>query len=283
MSRDFSINLNKPTMKYLKFWHWSLLPLLGGIAACVPFQTEDISLPAAPQASFTTSFVPGDSNRVVVTDNSNGGFVRLWDFGNGKYSQAISDTAYYPFAGTFTISLSVSDKGGMSQDAKTVVITRDAEVPCDSTVFYLAGGCNASDSARWIWSQAAGAVRVGPTPLSGEWFTATAGSLQAEQYDDSWVFAFNGSRFQYYNNGQSVDPGQGYIPVPLTPRTDVTWSLSPGTGFNGADQIILPTGTFIGVMDSGPIYDIVEVTPSKLVLLSPLAAGGGFFTLTLIR
>ncbi|MDX1906248.1 MAG: hypothetical protein SF053_04380 [Bacteroidia bacterium] len=270
-------------MKHSLFLTRILMAALLMAAGCAPFQTEEISLPAAPQATFTWTFAPGDSNRVIVNDASAGSFVRLWDFGNGKFSDAATDTAYYPFAGVFKISLSVSGQGGMSQQEETITIVRDAEVVCDSTLFYLAGGCGTTDSAAWVFAQVAGTIKVGPTPLSAEWFSSSAGSLQAEQYDDSWVFAFNGSRFQYYNNGLTVDPGQGYIPVPLTPATNVTWTLSPGTGFNGADQIILPSGSFIGVMDSGPIYDIVEVSPSILVLLSPLAAGGGYFTLTFIR
>lgn len=263
--------------------HNLIVLLVAAIAACTPFKTDEISLPNAPGAGFTMAFVTGDSNRVVVNDNSNGGFVRLWDFGNGKFSQKASDTAYYPFAGTYKISLSISDKGGMSRDEKTVVITKDAEIACDSVIYYLAGGCGTTDSAKWVFTPAAGAIQVGPVPTSGEWFTSTANSLQPEQYDDSYVFQFNGFRFQYYNNGLTVDPAQGYTPVPFTPRTDVTWTLSPGTGYNGSDQIILPSGVFIGVMDSGPVYDIIEASATKLVLLSPLAAGGGFFTLTFIR
>lgn len=254
------------------------------MAACKPTEADTVSIGNPPSAKLAMNFVQGDSNRVVVTDNSQGAFTRLWDFGNGINSKEATDTAYFPNAGTYTIKLFVSGKGGMSVDSQRVVIAKSDQNLCnDSTIIKLTGGCNATAGKGWTFTVAANAIKVGPTPGSSEWYTSPANGLQVDQYDDTFRFFYKDNHFLYENNGKTVFPDQGYQALPYTPPTDATWQLSRGTGLNGRDQIILPTGSFMGVKDAGIVYDIVELTPTKLVVTVPFLAGGGYFELTFVK
>ena len=90
------------------------------------------------------------------------------------------------------------------------------------------------------------------------------------------------------NNGKTIDPWNGYAALPFTPPTDLFWFISKGTGDAGADQIVLPVGTFLGTMDSGPKYDIFSLTTDKMVLRSPIRKQDntptqGFFEFTFVK
>lgn len=266
------------------FKYISALCALALIAACSPVEDADISLPALPgPPTLSVAFLPGDSNRVVVQDLSSGFFDRNWEFTGGvpQQSKRTVDTVFYPKAGDYTITLYASAEGGggTSQNSVTVKIPKNAGGSCDPLVALLTGDCGAEGKC-WTLTHAAGAVRVGPTPGSSEWYTSPANGLQAAQYDDKFCFYFPGLSFVYDNNGQSVDPFNGYAVVNYTPPTGMTWFLSKGGGAGGADRIVLPQGAFMGVWDSGPLYDIVSITESKLVVRSQIVNNSGWFDLT---
>ncbi len=256
-------------------------------SACAPYEDEDINLPPTPAApTFSVEALASEPNRVVVKDLSSGFFSRVWDFPGGlpaKSTRAV-DTVFYAKKGDYTITLYAAAEGGggTSQSNKTVTITEDAIAPCDTQIGLLTGDCEPGGKC-WTFSTAAGAVRVGPQPGSSEWYTSPVNGLQAAQYDDSFCFYFDGARFIYDNKGQTVDPWNGYVAVPYTPPTNYTWIYSKGTGVNGADQIILPDGAFMGVWDSGPVYDIASLAADKLVLRSPIINVNGWFELTFVR
>jgi len=254
------------------------------VAACKPSETDDIDIGSAPSASFSMRFVEGDSNRVVVTDESQGAFARVWDFGNATTSKKASDTAYFPAAGTYNIQLFISAKGGTGLAAKSVVIAKaDNNLCINQKIINLTGGCSAVAGKGWTFSTAAGAIKVGPTVGSGEWFTSTANSLQVDQYDDTFRFFYDQKHFLYENNGKTVFPDQGYKALPYDPPTDATWLLDFGAGNNGTDRFTLPTGSFMGVKDASNVYDIVSLTETELVVQTPFLNNGGYFELTFVK
>jgi hypothetical protein len=207
-----------------------LLLLLAAPAfwACEPYLDKDIELGPLPgPPAFSVEILAEDSNRVVVRTLSEGFFSQLYSFPGGipdRSTRAV-DTVLYRKAGEYTITLYAAQAGGAgtSSTSRTVTIANDATVACTDEIVLLMGGCEDTDSKCWTFSRVAGAVTVGPFPGSGEWFRSTADGLQDQQYDDSFCFAFNNSRFQYLNNGLTVDPWNGYTPVPYTPPTDHTW------------------------------------------------------------
>lgn len=267
-----------------------LLLLLGAAIlfdACAPYEDDDITLPAAPGApTITVEPVSGDPNRVVVKDVSTGFFSRVWDFPGGtpaKSTKAI-DTVFYATKGDYIVTLYAAAEGGggTSSTSQTFNIAQDAQPTCDPQTGLLTGDCE-TPGRCWTFTHAAGAVRVGPQPGSSEWYTSPANGLQAAQYDDAFCFYFAGGHFQYNNNGQTVDPWNGYAAVSFSPPTNLTWIISKGTGVNGADQVILPDGAFLGVWDSGPIYDIVTLTETQLVVRSKILNSDGWFELTFVK
>ena len=103
------------------------------------------------------------------------------------------------------------------------------------------------------------------------------------QYDDSYQFTFDGD-YLYTNNGGTVNPYEGYIVSDLE-VPPLTYTFLEGTGTSGENQIVIPSCWFIGVWDSGPTYDIVELTEETLILHGRIqngdcTAGDGYFTLT---
>lgn len=266
--------------------------MLLALSACAPTEEQDIDLPAAPAApTFSVEFLAGDPNKVVVTNLSSGFFDHTFDLPGGLPAQSkrAVDTILYTTAGDYVITLYASGEGGggVSKSTKVVTIAQDATIQCDPTVSLLTGDCETPGKC-WTFSHAAEAVRVGPSPGSEEWYKSPVNGLQDAQYDDQFCFYFEGSRFVYANNGFSVDPWAGYAVVAYTPPDNLTWQLLRGTGDGGADQIVLPPGTFIGTWDSGPVYDIFSMTETELVLRSPLRtqSGGtaqGWFEFTLVK
>lgn len=253
--------------------------------ACEPFQDPDIDLGSAPNVpEFLIKYMPGDSNTVIVTDMSSGNFSRVWDFGenaNGERpikqtSTAVTDTVNYLKAGTYTISLHVSAEtgGGTNQNSKTITVTNDAQTGCSGPIALLTGDC-LPNGRCWTFSQVAGAITVGPSPGVGGWYSSPAGGLVTEQYDDAFCFTFNGNEFQYNNNGATVNPFNGYVAEPFTVPANPTWAYSPGSGQNGVDQIILPTGLFLGVRDASNVYDIVNISETELVVRAPIVNEDG--------
>ena len=88
------------------------------------------------------------------------------------------------------------------------------------------------------------------------------------------------------NRNRTINPYEGYVVNELT-VPELTYQFTEGTGTSGENQIIIPTVDefcwFIGTWDSGPAYDIVELTETRLVLHSTQRNGDctqaeGFFT-----
>jgi len=258
--------------------------VLSCFLACEPSIDDQISLPAAPDTpNMSIEQLNDGSNRVVVKDLSEGFFTSVWDLPGGTPSSSTlaTDTILYQKAGEYAITLHASavGGGGTSSMTQTVSFTEDAILSCTDEITNLTGGCENLLGKCWIFSQAAGAIAVGPTPGSTEWFNSPESGLAAEQYDDRFCFTFEASKFQYLNNGQTIDPFNGFAPVEFEPPTDLAYFLSAGGGDNGETRIILPEGAFIGVWDSGPFYDIILLTETDLVVRSQITGGAGWFDL----
>ncbi|NNE56231.1 MAG: PKD domain-containing protein, partial [Flavobacteriales bacterium] len=159
------------------------------IYSCAPYTEEGIDLPNPPSASFNWSFMPGDENTVIFESTSESGFLHFWDFGNGLTSNAKSDTIFYPQAGEFEVSYSVSNAGGMGTAEESIIIEQTVELPCEGTLELLTGCDN---QKTWIFSQENAAIGVGPDPYDISWYASPESGLVPEQYDDSYQFTVDG-------------------------------------------------------------------------------------------
>ncbi len=123
----------------------------------------------APVANFTASVSGLTATFTDTSTDSDGSIVtRGWDFGDGTTSSATNPSKTYPAAGTYNVTLTVVDDGGLKH-------SRTAAVTVSS------GGGTAPD-AHWSWSRASsGAAFVK--------FTA-AGSTDSDGQIVSWLWDF---------------------------------------------------------------------------------------------
>lgn len=262
-----------------------LLSLLAtALLSCDPETADDVNIGLLPvDPDFRIELTADNRNRVIIEDLSMNSFSRVWSLPGGTPNTSTMkiDTILYTAAGDYEITLNVASVGGggNASTTKQINIVEDAALTCNTELELLLGGCEETSTKCWTFSQVAGAVSVGPFPGSSEWFSSSEGSLQAEQYDDGFCFSFAGNGFLYANNGETIDPWDGYQAVPYDPPTDQVYTLIPGGGEEGETRIVLPEGAFMGVWDSGPFYDIVTLTESDLVVRGPTADGGGWFEL----
>lgn len=245
---------------------------------CSP-NSDTITLGPLPgKPDFSIQYVPGDSNKVVITDLSSENFVRLWaisDGGTPSKSSLSSDTIFFSKKGEYDITLYVSQKGGngTAYNTKKVFIPKDVVLPCSGPLGLLTGNCNSAGKC-WKFSTVAGAITVGQTYGASNWYSSPANGLVASQYDDRYCFFFEGFKFDYRNNGSTVNPFKGYVDEPYTPIQG-PYAFSPGTGPNGEDQIILSKGQFMGTMDSYSVLNIIKLTETELVVRAQFADAAG--------
>lgn len=250
---------------------------------------EDISLngtlPEKP--TFTIEPFADNPNKFWVEDMSVGNFTRVWDFGETampKTSTLKRDSVFFNKMGEYDIKLHISaqDGSGTASSQQSVSVFEDAVLGCDGNFALMTNDCTVK---CWKMSNDDGSVSVGPIPLSGEWFSSTG--LEDTQLDDRWCFEVTDFVLNYNNGGGTFSACQGYIDDPNYPvPAELSWTFLAGGGWNGTDRIELnQPEMFLAIEDSGPYYDIVELTDSKMVLLSPLkpcdgSPSTGFFTLT---
>lgn len=241
--------------------------------------TLDGNLPEKP--NFSIEQVVDNPNKFLVTDLSPSNFTRVWNFGKGipATSTLVQDTVFFTKKGDYTITLHISaaDGNGNAFASKTVSVLEDV-AGCQYP--FLPEECTLK---CWKLSGEPGGVKVGPAPLSGEWYTSP--NIVDTQADDEWCFDGDGNFF-YNNNGSSFSSCQGFIEVVDYPiPADMLFEFKQGGGFDGLDEISIPTEIYMGVEDSGPTYNIINVNETSMVLLTPVkpcdgSPSPGWFTLT---
>lgn len=266
--------------------------LLLVLPGCLPDRDEPYSLSEGVLApEFTLEALADNPNKFLVTDLTKGGFQRLWDVPGGipKTSHEQQDTILFSKAGTYTVTLFVSaaDGSGTSFVKKSITVAQDAALACNATLALLTGDCQPGGKC-WTLSNAAGAVKVGPTYDDFSWYTSPAGGLQSAQYDDRFCFTFQSLVFENRNNGTSVNPWDGYKAIPYNPgKSDFT--LLEGAGISGRDQLKLQDNQFMGVWDADNLLDIVKLTADQLIVRTRIRAQNGtpnpegWFELTFVK
>ena len=167
-----------------------------------------------PEPNFTVN--QSDPNTIIFTVQSAEGFMINWDFGNGKLSQKNADTLYYPFADTYTVSLTASNKGGATTTKKKIIIsTTDPKICANQFSTFLTGGCGAPNKT-WKIDSADNAIGNGPPSpkdslgngtssyndqISYWWRSSLTGDKPApppRALDDEYLFGLKG--FTFKNN-----------------------------------------------------------------------------------
>jgi len=231
---------------------------------------DDITLPKGEVA-----VVYDNPNNVVVTADYANAFLYSWDMDNGDQHYAYELTeveAYYPFKGSYDVTLVVSGKGGETKVNQQVVIESTDPVICENeTIQFLTGGCDDEDGMKtWVWSTEARAI-VLYVPAWGnmELYASGANELDPEAYDDDFTFALQGSynvisddrtlcNWPILEVGHTPDEGICDIANP----EDSSWSIYEEEGV----QYLTIGQSYLGHYHFVDRYKIIELSADKLVV-----------------
>jgi PKD repeat protein len=245
--------------------------------------------PSDSDAQFTYTESANNPNIIdFVASNQN--LQCIWDFGNGTKAQGSMASATYPYAGTYTVTLTVFNKGGSKSSTQQIVIAQDDLSLLNNPIFnMLTGGTNGPGYKTWyVDSLIAGHLGVGPDPVSAlgnvpEWWSAGAlEKVGCGLYDDRYTFKLNGFKMDMITNGNvyvhntiaSTFPGSymnlGDYTAPFNNLIDQSWTVTEGTD----TTLTLSNNSFIGFYTGVNTYKILSYTDSTLYLQYGHHAGG---------
>ena len=259
------------------------------IVACKKDNPQLGAAPTLADASFTYAPSANNANIIEFTAN-NPNLQCLWDFGNGTTAKGPSVSSPYPYAGTYTVKLTVFASGGSKSTSQQITIAQDNLGLLNNPIFImLTGGVNGPGYKTWVIdSTADGHMGVGPDPVSAlgnipEWWSA--GPLDkagAGLYDDRYVFHLNGFKFDMINHGDvyvhnslaANFPGSFQnledFTAPYTDQVNESWTLLETTD----TTITISNNAFIGFYTGVHTYRILDITDSTLSLQYKHHAGG---------
>lgn len=267
----------------------SILSIGLALVACQKYEPSLGPAPTDADAQFT--MVPSAANvNIIELSASNPSLQCVWDFGNGSKAQGANVTATYPYAGTYTIKLTVFAKGGSRSSTQEVTIANDDFTLLNNPYYtLLTGGVNGPGFKVWVVDSAAsGHMGVGPDPESAlgatpEWWAAGAGEKPGcGIYDDQYVFHLAGFKFDMITNGDvyvhntiaNEFPGSFQnlfdYTAPFADQLNESWLLTEDT-----DPTITISGSaFLGFYTGPRVYKILSATDSTLHLQYGHHAGG---------
>ena len=267
----------------------SILSIGLALVACQKYEPSLGPAPTDADAQFTMA--PSAANvNIIELSASNPSLQCVWDFGNGSKAQGANVTATYPYAGTYTIKLTVFAKGGSRSSTQEVTIANDDFTLLNNPYYtLLTGGVNGPGFKVWVVDSAAsGHMGVGPDPESAlgatpEWWAAGAGEKPGcGIYDDQYVFHLAGFKFDMITNGDvyvhntiaNEFPGSFQnlfdYTAPFADQLNESWLLTEDT-----DPTITISGSaFLGFYTGPRVYKILSAADSTLHLQYGHHAGG---------
>ncbi len=217
--------------------------------------------PSQTDAVFTA--VPSATNaNIIELTASNPNLVCRWDFGNGVKGEGVEVSATYPYAGTYTITLTVFNKGGSRSSTQQVVIAQTDLTLLDNPFYNkLTGGANGPGYKTWVIdSVLSGHLGVGPDPESPlgatpEWWAAAENEKPGcGLYNDKYLFHLNAFPGSFENLADFT--------APYSNQMDKSWNLVEGA----ENTITISNGAFIGFYTGVNTYRILELTDSTMYL-----------------
>ncbi len=179
-------------MKYLSILLFACLT----IVACKPTDLEKTDIGEPPVASFTIA-AGSDANHFMLTNTTAETFITQWDLGNGLRGEGASFEAYYPYAGTYAITMTTFNKGGYSRTTQNVVVANDDPNACNGALALLTN-CG---SKTWRLDPNPGALHVGPDLVQVWWANSAADVItRACLFNDTYTFNVNGT-VDFNDNG----------------------------------------------------------------------------------
>ncbi len=269
-----------------KFWNIGWTAALSLSALFLFVACEDDNEPtlgnAPTQADAAFTYAPSaSSDNIIIFTASNPNLDASWDFGNGATAQGSVVQATYPFADTYTVTLTVQNSGGSATSSQEITIAQDDPSLINNPLFDLLTG---GSSKTWAVDSASAAhFGVGPDPIGAagrypEWYAAGPNEKAgADMYNDRYTFHLNGFGFDQVTGGGVYVNAEhaGDAPFDDTTASPVadfiaafpdqigeTWTLN-----EGADTTITISGdAMIGYWAGTRTYTVVNIEENELWL-----------------
>lgn len=278
-----------------------VLCMMAGLTSC-KYDVRELS--PKPVASFTVTPVAGQVNRYLLTNTSTNAFRQDWDKGDGQGYKGGKqvDTVYFPDKGDYTVKLWVYGHSGM--DSTTQVIKVAADDPAAITPFKILTG---NSSKKWKLAPEAGALLIGPSDFSQVWWQNNVADITGRSclFNDEYTFNKTGSVMNFDSKGDFYVDEEGGVAWPAgmpavgcyansaIPAQFQAWANSANFTFEviGNKLKVNGTGAHLGLYKAANppdaavtspqasiTYDIVSLTPTRLVLKIDYGWGAWKFT-----
>ena len=271
--------------------------LIISIQSCKKYEPLLGPAPTLDDAAFT--YTPSStSNNIIDFTASNPNVIAKWDFGNGLSATGTNARGIYPYAGTYTVKLTIFAKGGSISSSQDIVIAQTDFSILNNPLFNsLTGGNTGPGFKTWhIDSLVPAHFGVGPDPVGSagnypQWWAAGRNDkANVGLYDDRFTFHLNNFKFDMVSNGNvyvhnslaATFPGSfqnlGDYTAPFNDQMNETWTL-----IEGADTTLtVSNNSFIGFYTGVRTYKVLNLTDTSLWLQYKHHAGGLMWYLKLI-
>jgi hypothetical protein len=256
-----------------------------------------------PTASFTVTPIAGMVNKYLLTSTSTNSFRFDWDkaSGAGYVKGKQVDTVYFPDKGTYTVKLLAYGESGVDSSSQVVNVANDD--PAALTPLKILTG---NSSKTWVLNPAAGALLVGDNGTTVWWQNSTADVSDPGRtclFNDEYTFNKNGTfTFDTKGDFRVDDEGGNAWPTDIglaigchamsqIPAKYQAWGNGTFSFAIVGTNVLRVTGTgaHLGLYKVGeggttampdPLinYDIIELTPTKLVVRKQYSWGQWRFT-----
>ncbi len=225
-------------------------------------------------ASFT--FEATSNPNVVVFTADNPDVECSWDFGNGTTGSGIVDTAEYPFAGDFNVTLSIfNSQGDASSTTPISIDSNDISLFDNPLHLLLTGGINGPGYRTWHIDSACD-YHFGVGPPGGNspdyWHASANEKPGVGLYDDRFTFHLVGFKYDLLTNGDiyvhntigSTFPGAFENlydwTAPFENMLDENWDLTTDSILTLSNAATL--GFYTGVSD----FEITQLNDTSMIV-----------------
>lgn len=268
----------------LKIGVFALLSVMT-MVACDPQEDSGYSLgylPNSSELSFSATPSAAKANVIEFKNTSKVPGVAVWNLGDGSSVKGQTATGSYPYAGTYTISMTLYTTGGSVSTTKQVVIAADDYSLLNTPNFTaLTGGASKPEGKTWVFDQyMPGHFAIGPVadPTPSWWAAGPEAKTGSSLYTQEFTFIQDGLKLVWKNNGyvytngagkKALPPanfienpgGVGDFDVAYTPGNNLTFSLN-----ESAMTLKLSGGAFMGHFAGTSEYKILKLTENELYL-----------------
>ena len=280
-----------------------MLLLLVLVAACSPQEMDDYALGGmttitGDQISFTQTPSAESDNVITFTNTSqvDGLHTLVWNLGNGSSARSNAVTAAYPFAGEYTVTLTIYTPDGSSSSKSVVVTIAEDDYSLVDTPVYrnLTGGPGDADGKTWVLDQynnfAAEVSAATGFNIKGHMGLGPQGSYSQEWWgagpNEKSSWKLYGMKFTFIQNGVQLlieTQGEGYgrkastasvggFNVSSVDGDDATFPYDGGAYNFSIDEggefpaITLSGNAFMGYYCGTQTYEIIYQTEEVMAL-----------------